>query len=193
MFIDGYGVDSWIFSVAYGSPNISKRQCLWKTLDLIYDNSTLPWLVAGDFNCVLFADERYEGNPISFVKHLPKLSSDHNPLLISLMSNKVPRATLKPFGFEAMWLQPESFKQHVQANWSTSNHNIPFKLNEFKEVLEKWNWEIFGNIFHKQKRIFAQLQGIQKALDVKHSQFLLDLEDKLLQDYYFILNQEACF
>ncbi|KAM2052769.1 hypothetical protein ACFX1T_002485 [Malus domestica] len=155
MFVDGYGVDSWIFSAVYGSPDISKRQCLCRTLYLIHDNSTLPWLVAGDFNCVLSADERYGGNPIcnqtdfccwfdkagmtdmgfmgskytwvnkrysgglikqridraicnpcwravfpeAFVKHLPKLSSDHNHLLISLISNKVPRATLKPFRF----------------------------------------------------------------------------------------------
>ncbi|KAM2052768.1 hypothetical protein ACFX1T_002484 [Malus domestica] len=62
-----------------------------------------------------------------------------------------------------------------------------------KRLFKSGIGRFFGNIFHKKKIIFARFQGIQKALDVKHTQCLVDLEDKLLQDYYSILNQEACF
>lgn len=37
-------------------------------------------------------------------------------------------------------------------------------------------WEYF---FHKKFFFFAQIQGIQKALNVENSQFLIALEDKL--------------
>ncbi|KAL6198467.1 hypothetical protein ACLB2K_028256 [Fragaria x ananassa] len=42
--------------------------------------------------------------PDAFVQHLARLKSDHCPIFINLESAQFPSPTLKPFRFEAMWL-----------------------------------------------------------------------------------------
>lgn len=37
--------------------------------------------------------------PESFITHLPRINSDHNPLLLSLFSNHHPVTAFKPFRF----------------------------------------------------------------------------------------------
>lgn len=48
----------------------------------------------------------------------------------------------------------------------------------------------FGNIFVQKKTIMARLNGIQRAMSLKHSDFLINLENELLKDLDTVLNQE---
>ncbi|KAL5773507.1 hypothetical protein ACOSP7_013098 [Xanthoceras sorbifolium] len=52
-----------------------------------------------------------------FVKHLPRINSDHCPLLLLTRSNHMPEARLKPFRFEAMWLKHKEFVDVIKKNW----------------------------------------------------------------------------
>ena len=44
-----------------------------------------------------------------FVRHLPRTSSDHCPIMLSLHSTHVPRNSFKPFRFEVMWMKHKDF------------------------------------------------------------------------------------
>lgn len=48
---------------------------------------------------------------------------------------------------------------------------------------------MFGNIFAKKRRVLARLNGAQKALADRLSDFLVCLEKQLLDEYALILLQ----
>lgn len=50
------GGKKWELSAVYASPNANIRRHLWSCLDGL--NITDPWMLIGDFNCVLRSDER---------------------------------------------------------------------------------------------------------------------------------------
>ena len=53
-----------------------------------------------------------------------------------------------------------------------------------------WNKLHFGNIFAKKRKLLAWLNGIQRAVAVRPSSSLLDLENILLQELDVVLGQE---
>lgn len=51
---------------------------------------------------------------------------------------------------------------------------------EFVFKVNKWNIEIFGNVFKRKKmRHLARIKGIQKALDFNQTNYLIKLEAEL--------------
>lgn len=56
----------WALTAVYASPNPSIRRLLWERLD--WSEVSFLWVLVGDFNCVLQADERStkKGEPSSF-------------------------------------------------------------------------------------------------------------------------------
>ena len=60
----------------------------------------------------------------------------------------------------------------------------------FTEDAAKWNRLNFGNIFDKKKSIMARLNGIQKVVSVRPSNFLLNLESELQRKLEVVLTQE---
>ena len=54
-----------------------------------------------------------------FVRHLPRTSSDHCPIMLSLHSTHVPRNSFKPFRFEAMWMKHKDFGELVRHRWAS--------------------------------------------------------------------------
>ena len=53
-----------------------------------------------------------------------------------------------------------------------------------------WNRDHFGNIFFKKNRIQARLNGVQRAMAIRPSSSLVELENNLLKELEIILNQE---
>lgn len=53
-------------TVVYGFNSQEQRRSLWDNLVNIGQNTTLPWLLAGDFNDVLYPEDRLLGNPIAY-------------------------------------------------------------------------------------------------------------------------------
>ena len=50
-----------------------------------------------------------------------------------------------------------------------------------------WNKLHYGNIFTKKRKIMARLNGIQRAVAVRPSSSLLDLENNLLKELDVVL------
>ncbi|CAL2256143.1 unnamed protein product [Prunus armeniaca] len=125
-----------------------------------------------------------------FVRHLPRVRSDHCPLLISLNSAQYPHSEFKIFRFQAMWMLHQGFKDFVSAIWNNSNGNTMCKTISLTKALTDWNKEIFGNIFQQKKRLMARLDGTQRYLCKRTVPFLVELEKKLLGDLNVILEQE---
>lgn len=65
------------------------------------------------------------------IAHLPKLKSDHAPLLMTLDHNRPINRRRRPFRFEAVWLSHPSFNQFVKDNWRLSLSNFHNQLKEF--------------------------------------------------------------
>ncbi|KAK1584321.1 hypothetical protein Q3G72_031946 [Acer saccharum] len=128
-----------------------------------------------------------------FLRHLPRVASDHCPILLSLHSNHIPRSHLKPFRFEAMWLKHVNFDQTVKQFWETQPVSFVDKTQGLANVLLNWNRTSFGCIFHRKRRILARLQGIQTCLGDRFKPSLSKLEAKLQEEYNQIIDQEEIF
>lgn len=50
-------------TLVYAKCTISERKFLWDSLNNIHAQISGPWLVGGDFNCILNVDEKLGGNP----------------------------------------------------------------------------------------------------------------------------------
>lgn len=61
---------SWVFSAVYASPKLVERSILWDNLGKVAKSHTLPWVIAGDFNEPLFANEKFGGRHVFINKAL---------------------------------------------------------------------------------------------------------------------------
>ena len=123
------------------------------------------------------------------LRNLPKSCSDHCPILISTTGFAPLPASLKPFRFQAAWLNHGKFHEFVKNNWIASAPIIPF-LKTFAHKIQRWNKEEFYNIFRKKSELWARLEGIQKLLAQGHQPHLIKLESKLRKEMESVLNDE---
>lgn len=100
-----------------------------------------------------------------------------------------PSLASRPFRFEAAWTTHSQFKDVVANAWESAN-SLHEATTSFRIAVLDWNSRIFGNIFHRKKRLIARLEGIQRSLSCRISPFLLDLEKTLIKDYNATLKQE---
>lgn len=63
--------------------------------------------------------------PEAAVRNLPRVKSDHHPILIDLQSNLPPPAFQRPFRFEAAWLTHKEFGEFVKKNWNGGAKLVP--------------------------------------------------------------------
>ena len=91
------------------------------------------------------------------MRHLPRVMSDHCPILIQLYSNHNHVVNRKPFRFEAMWLKHKDFGELVCGNWGTQAVSITDRIQKIIDVLSSWNREKFGNIFHNKRKLLARI------------------------------------
>lgn len=128
--------------------------------------------------------------PSAIMKVLPRLTSDHFPILLTLVKpNDFQKP--KPFLFEPMWCLNFSFACILNVEWSKSEKLFFEKLIELSPVLDSWNKNVFGNVFKKKARILVRIEGIQKYQGNQgFSIFLFDLEASLQEELMSILHQE---
>ena len=53
---------------------------------------------------------------------------------------------------------------------------LSFAISSFTNKAKQWNFEVFGNIFARKKRVLVRLNGAQKALANNPNKLLLQLE-----------------
>ncbi|XP_056697347.1 uncharacterized protein [Spinacia oleracea] len=76
--------------------------------------------------------------PSAFLKVLPRLTSDHCPILLNL-SKPVGQQKPKPFRFEPMWCLDFTFANVLNSEWSKSGKPFFEKLKDLSPVLDSWN------------------------------------------------------
>lgn len=85
-----------------------------------------------------------------------------------------------------MWLIHQDFPRIVKEVW-LENKPLQVVISNFMAKAKKWNREVFRNIFAKKRSVLARLNGAQKTLVDKPSDFLVCLEKQLLDEYTLIL------
>ena len=111
--------------------------------------------------------------PEAVVTHLPRTFSDHHPVLIELWKPNA-NGLEWPFCFQTMWLLHPDFHRIVPEAWP---EGVPLKVatTVFTRKARKWNYEVFGNLFVRKKRVLARLNGTQKALADNPTESLMRL------------------
>ena len=238
---------SWLISAIYASPRFEERCILWNNLRILANMHDLPWALMGDFNEVLSAEEKYEGNPIcqrrvraikecmdecrmmdlgfigpiytwtnkreldnliqcrlgscwansdwknfypeANVTHLARINSDHCPLLLNL-NPFLGSNNDRPFRFQSIWPSHSEFPAVVRDAWADKEGDLAEAISIFKTKAQRWNREVFGNVFIRKKKILARLLGTQKALAHCPNSFLINLQKQLSEEYNLILELE---
>ena len=116
--------------------------------------------------------------PEATVTHLPRTFSDHCPVLIDLLGIK-PESTNRPFRFHTMWPLHPQFPKVVEEAWA-GERPLTSAISDFTVKVKKWNFEVFGNLFTRKRRVLARLGGVQKAIACHPSEDLLRLEKALI-------------
>ncbi|CAL1393437.1 unnamed protein product [Linum trigynum] len=97
----------------------------------------------------------------STVTHLPRLHSDHHPILTSLGNQGVHLSSFsRPFKFEGAWLTHESYDTFLSNNWD-SQAPLQEALQDMATKLSQWNQSTFGNIYRRKRRLMSRIQGIK--------------------------------
>lgn len=56
---------SWLLSSIYAGTNKTKRDILWRNMEILFDNYKVAWLMGGDFNDVTRADKKIGGKAVN--------------------------------------------------------------------------------------------------------------------------------
>ncbi|XP_050216415.1 uncharacterized protein LOC126667478 [Mercurialis annua] len=130
--------------------------------------------------------------PNAITHHLPRIHSDHRPILIKLNSIQQVTTVTKPFRFLSSWITHQDFEKVVTKGWQHQRpltENINLVTNEISE----WNVNVFGNIFKQKKQLMGRLNGIQKVLETRNCSYLSNLETHLQAELNEILLREESF
>ena len=126
--------------------------------------------------------------PNARVSHLTRVHSDHCPVLLDFDPGVDSRLN-RPFKFQSFWLNDLTFPSIVRDTWGRTNC-LEKAVEKFAKDATDWNRNHFGNIFAKKRRVMARLDGAQKALVERPSNFLVELEKDLQRELNEVLNQE---
>ncbi|CAL1370525.1 unnamed protein product [Linum trigynum] len=127
--------------------------------------------------------------PNTVVQHLPKIHSDHLPILATYSFQQVANGDAKPFRFEAAWLLHPQFNKFMEDSW-LKDSNFCNSLNEMTGRLKDWHRDVFGSTFRQKRRLLARLQGVNTRLADSFRPSLLKLQIKLEKELDVIISQE---
>ncbi|KAI9120044.1 hypothetical protein K1719_009013 [Acacia pycnantha] len=83
------------------------------------------------------------------VKVVPRVCSDHHPLVVCLEASNICYRH-KPFRYEAAWQMHGNFEVVIKENWQGEDE-AHVKLSNLKQSLVQWNKDTFGNIESKKR------------------------------------------
>ncbi|XP_031127729.1 uncharacterized protein LOC116029829 [Ipomoea triloba] len=115
--------------------------------------------------------------PNTKVVHLPRVCSDHSPLLIDLgLSTEVQRS--RTFHYQATWSSHPDFNNIISQCWN-GDRTVRENISNMQATCANWSREIFGNIDRRKHKMLARIKGIQTIMDSKPHNGLIKLERKL--------------
>lgn len=78
----------------------------------------------------------------------------------------------------------------MENSWEEGQNILSNSIACFANKASRWNRETFGNVFQRKRRVLARLGGIQRNLAERPSDFLVQLEKSLGEEYRLILRDE---
>ncbi|GMI80935.1 hypothetical protein like AT1G43760 [Hibiscus trionum] len=126
--------------------------------------------------------------PTSGVFHLPKLESDHCPVLLTSGGENGSRVS-RPFRYLTSWAEHPDFHRLVTEVWR-EERNVFDNVIEFQTKGAEWNKEVYGHIGRQKTLLLARIRGIELARGKRDSEFLIDLEKELKLDLAKVLKDE---
>lgn len=81
------------------------------------------------------------------------------------------------------------FSRWMEKEW-VYEEGLMESLNKFSEKLIAWNRDVFGSIIRRKKRVNKRLEGVTRALEMKPTVGLLELERRLEKEWAEVLRQE---
>ena len=126
--------------------------------------------------------------PNATIHHLHHLKSDHRPLWLKLVHEPSPNYHRRPFRFVAAWLTHPDFGNLVDSKWQRDSPSWGENICSFTAEIQRWNKEVFGNIFHRKRIVLRRLNGI--AAKSTLNPFLYDLQRRLWEEYEALSLQE---
>ncbi|XP_061339719.1 uncharacterized protein LOC133286328 [Gastrolobium bilobum] len=92
------------------------------------------------------------------VRTLPRILSDHNPLLITMKKQQQDWSN-RPFHFLATWMNHPGFEGLIEERWN-SRVAICDMLANLIPHLQKWNKDVFGDIIKKRICYHSKLREV---------------------------------
>ncbi|KAL0287183.1 UNVERIFIED_CONTAM: hypothetical protein Scaly_2773000 [Sesamum calycinum] len=134
-----------------GDPYTWTNKRVWKRLDR-----------------VLYSKEWTDTYNSTRVQHLPRRLSDHHPLFIT--AAKTENRKPSSFRFQNMWLNHHSFFDTVRQEWNLpiegyGMYKLQQKIYRTKELLKRWNREVFGNVFTTVEHAKQEAEEAEKNFD----------------------------
>ncbi|XP_057770983.1 uncharacterized protein LOC130990768 [Salvia miltiorrhiza] len=149
------------------------------------DRRRFPFPIESVLDRALFSQDFFDIWYSASALVLPRLGSDHSPILLKCQDTASPPAGRR-FRFLNMWCSHEGFLDQVRASWSSPlDYACPMvrvmkKLKRLRPILKAWNRETFGNY----NTAFADLQQdlslLQENIDEQgYTEDLFDQEVSL--------------
>ncbi|KAK2424165.1 hypothetical protein QL285_034553 [Trifolium repens] len=133
----------------------------------------------------------------SSVTALPRIRSDHFPLLLDLQVTAVSFAS--QFKFQRMWASHDDCARIISECWNSVVVGCPMyvlsqKLKMLKDKLRVWNKSCFGNVHENVISAELKLQQIQQQIQNNGHTDALLLDEKIASNLYEdALNKQEVF
>ncbi|KAA3464320.1 reverse transcriptase [Gossypium australe] len=138
MVKEDIGKEEWRFSGFYGSPYMKDKDFAWTLLKRLGQECKSPWLVAGDFNEIMYPFEKkkwYSSRSSkngSFQRGIRRMSVGGHRKMWS------PPEVTVGFHFESWWILEESLEGIVRDCWASSAGQLIEKLKMLQFRLRSW-------------------------------------------------------
>ncbi|XP_031120626.1 uncharacterized protein LOC116023757 [Ipomoea triloba] len=181
--VRGGGVTpNWRLTGYYSHPNRRRRQDSWDLLRYLSSTSTLPWVVLGDFNDILWDYEKKGRVPhptwllrgfreavreSGLGRSIEGGSSDHLPILLRINSGDRVRVRRRP-RYDNAWGRNAACRNIVEHAWSiTQGLSIVSRLEECGRRV--WGWGSYLNRVEREefRRCKDQLGNLRGRRDAE--------------------------
>ncbi|KAI9078308.1 hypothetical protein K1719_039684 [Acacia pycnantha] len=163
--------DEWFLTVVYGHPNLAVRRDLWNPLNDLSEQMNDRWVVMGDFNAVIQAEDRaqrrnqstgnVDGTSRRWVVERGMIDIGFQGTHTSGM-----RVGTRPFRFFAPRVTHNEFSGFVRRK-SAQHHDWNSSVETFTGELLKWNKEVFGNLKKRKDHLHRRLEGINSKISFR--------------------------
>ncbi|XP_033508779.2 uncharacterized protein [Nicotiana tomentosiformis] len=158
----------FLLTVVYGYNRIEQRRIIWDTPQQLSLSITVPWMITGDCNVMLYPNVRLSGNPVSYSEIQDFTACLQNTTLIELP-----------------WKEYDDFSQLVTSIWSSHSPQGSLKsvwprLKDLNLALKSLNSKEFRGITHKIEKARIELSDIQGKFSQDCTDTLLNMEKKVI-------------